>query len=1023
MDLRNFLIAFILLSVTTVASAVPVLAFLATNITIGGVVVATYGSVLFMAGSILFGSAQQRKLKKRALREQQRQKNDFNAGLSDRTVNGIGSEFPSRHVYGTARIGGNIVDIITSGDRDQFQHVIALATQHEIDDFPEIYLNGKAVGVLDNDGFATQLPFGKSENKLQTVLISTSSYTLPSDAVLSSIILTREGYEGNIEPAPYSLNGFILTPAFAGSTLTFLKPVVVSTIRITKHLGLPGGSYDVRTHNDTDGKLKTTSVFNGHSYIAIRLDLDEPEFQNLPSIEMLVKREKAFDVRTGAISDFAGTNPALVAYNYLTSDLCNLESISLPVSKYITAANDCDEIVDNGDGNRRRYTFNGMISSDQSREEVLQFIADSMAGGIVATTWDIFAGVYRAPIMSLDESDIVGSLSVTPGVSELEVFNVVYGRYASSDNAWLEKDYRKYTQNAYISIDGGEKEVGITYPFTISQTEVDQLNRIAIEQTRNAFTISAMFSLKAWKLKVGDRILWNSSFMGQTQEVYKVVDRSSGESAGVTLVLKKDSPFIYDLGDSFIPETAPPTSLPNPWIIDPPLNLALESGTNALILSGNGSVVIGIKVSYVNKPEYSSDSFVTDIEAYGATGGAVGNDLFTTAQARLISATLNPAQEGQVYRVRVRTRNLYTGAKSTWVYAAPHTVIGKTEPPPDVTGFSIAGNVLSWNNIERDVIPDISGFLVRFNYGNSLDWELATPLHTGILTSSPYELQNKPSGSVTIVIKAKDTSGNESLNAAYIFTELGDPVISNVLEIIDFDAQGYPGNIIGGSISAGNIVANTTTAFWSSDPLSPFWSNSPFNSFWSLSAYQSLTYTTESVEISSALIGSVATLVLVGQGEGLSIEYRVLGRSPFWPSTLLDSFWPNTSLDSFWSESEAFQPWPGQIPITNGLYQFRVNYSSGSVQPIIEELRLVIDAPDIIETIDNLPISISGTTVVPTKNFVEIKNISFSLQAGLSGAVGVKFDKTNPAAPIATAINGTGAPVSGASIDITLKGY
>ena len=1045
MDLRKTIIATSLLLASVSVYAAPVVAFLGSTLFSIGAVAVTVGQVLFTAGSLLFGSAQQRKLKKRALAEQRRQKDEYNASLQERGINGIGSEFPSRHVYGTARIGGNIVDVLTSGNKDQYKHLIALATQHQIDDFPEIYINGKAVGALDAEGFPVGGPFlklgvrtGKTIAPLNTTSVFLSD--IPATAFLLdftvqvTVQLLQESDRRDVFisfPIFHTLSGRTVSwvndfyPELE-RVITYVYNTNVSPIRITKHLGVPGGSYDQKTHVETGGRLKTTSVFDGHSYITVRVDLNEPEFQSLPSIEMLVKRESMFDVRTGAVSALAGSNPALVAYDYLKGPLCALDGLDLPTTKYITAANDCDTVVNNGDGNRRRYTFNGMISSDQSRESVLQQIADSMAGGIVATTWDIYAGVYRAPIMSLSETDIVGALSVSPGSSETDVFNTVYGRYASADNAYLDKDYRRYVQNTYLANDGAELEVGITYPFTITQTAVDQLNRIAVEQARNDFTISAMFSLKAWKLKVGDRVSWTSAFMGQNAATYRIVDKSTGNGAGVTLVLKQDSPEVYDLLDAVTLPLVPPTTLPNPWFVEPLINLEVDSGNSTLFAQIDGTLLVGMRVSWQTRSNSSNArGDLVEVEAERLTG--VGLPEILTAQSSTDSLLFSPVKQSETYRIRARAKNSYNGAISSWEYLPLHTVIGKTAPPPSVKNFSVENNTLSWTFPTRQEVPDLSGAILRFNYGQNAIWNTAIPLHTGVLTEQPWIPSSQPSGAITLLAKFIDDSGNESVDAAVIYTNLGDAPIASIVETINFQTMGYPGLLSGGVPSSGALIANSTTAGWPSDPMQPDDPVAPNLSAWQALSYTPMVYTSSAFKVGSALTGSVATLQYSTEGTGLMIEYRLHGGSPAWPanSTLPDD--PELSGSSAWSEQDAWQPWPGQIVVKNAWYQIRISLFGGTIRAKINNLAMIIDAPDYTTVVNNLPISISGTTiplpVAPAKLFTSLTNIAFSLQAGTSGAVGLTIDKTNALAPVVRAINGAGTAVAGASADFTLKGY
>src|SRR6185436_8401427 len=95
--------------------------------------------------------------------------------------------------------------------------------------------------------------------------------------------------------------------------------------------------------------------------------------------------------------------------------------------------------------------------------------------------------------------------------------------------------------------------------------------------------------------------------------------------------------------------------------------------------------------------------------------------------------------------------------------------------------------------------PDVIGYRLKYQPGTSRSWGDAIPLHNGVITNSPYDMLVVPSGPVTIMVKAVDSSttanpeGNESQNAAYIVTDLGDPIVANVVETFDLKAAGFIG--------------------------------------------------------------------------------------------------------------------------------------------------------------------------------------------------------------------------------------
>jgi hypothetical protein len=68
-------------------------------------------------------------------------------------------------------------------------------------------------------------------------------------------------------------------------------------------------------------------------------------------------------------------------------------------------------------------------------------------------------------------------------------------------------------------------------------------------------------------------------------------------------------------------------------------------------------------------------------------------------------------------------------------------------------------------------------------------------------------------GQITLMIKALDTSGNESVNAAIIVTDLGDPLVDNVL-LSWPQAPGWLGTITNGVVLADVLQAAETDSLY-----------------------------------------------------------------------------------------------------------------------------------------------------------------------------------------------------------------
>lgn len=993
-----------------VAHADPVTSFLATKI-IAGI---TIGQVLFTVGSMIYGASQQRRAEKKAKEEEQRRKDAYNAGLRDRLTQ-IASEVPHTYIYGRARVGSAVVAIFSSGSRDEYKHLVCVHAAHECDAFEEWYIGGKKLAALDGSGWVTAAPFFTTSTHDVWESHAVPEFTLAHDPVPGSVyVYTQVRDEGTVQ-CQFTIDGrnvVVTPPPFATFPLDVSYQYTQGNpfVNVRTHLGTGDDPADAYLMSVTGGQWPATAVLRGYCYSVITLNLNEPEFQGgLPTIETVIRGRKLYDPRTETTA--WSQNPPLVIRDYLTSEICKVDADDIPDDAVIAAANVCDEEHAFG----KRYTFNGSITSDQSKNDVLEGMAQSMAGGICSTTWDMWAGKYVAPIMALSQDDIVGELAITPGLSHADIYNGVKGQFCSPENNYVINDFKPYQNAAYVAADGGDELwSNIDFPYTNSLQRVHNLCRIFVEDQRNGYTVKGLFKVKTWRLRPGSRVTLTSALFGWSSKVFRITDKKDNPSGMVELTMKEDGESIWDFADAVVPDETPNTNLPDPFYVPKIASVTCQSGTN-LLIAKDGTVISRVQVSW---PAVQSQS-VQSNGLIEVEWRKVDTDVYNKASVsgNETSTFISPAEDGAWYVVRVRSVNAYLNIKADWTYAQPHQVVGKTAPPGNMQQLSISGTKLSWA-INSEL--DIAGSRFRFHYGNNRDWGTAAPLHEGLIVASPFDLVTRPAGMVTIMGKWVDTSGNESVTAAYIVTDLGDIPVANVVEEFDFKADGFPGEITGGEVDEdGNLVADEVDSFYGDDNQSFYEAdNAPF---YLESSYGKLVYVTPEISVPQPLTGSLMSLIIDTQGIDLTVEYRLTGPGPLFGDDDDSFFGPDD--EPFYGPPGIWNPWPGQIPASFDVFQWRVTIGSGAVRGKISELKVVIDAPDMVEYIEDLVIEAGGTIIPYTLNFTAIKTVTPALQANESGAITVEVDKTTPIQPKLIAYNDAHVSVGGATSDVIIKGY
>lgn len=621
------------------------------------------------AGMAVYGSAQARRAERAA-------RDAMNAGMKDRLITRIATEAPHRYIYGRAKVGADIVAIFTSGSRDQFKHLVCVHAAHECDGIEEVYVNNSLVAALDSSGDATEGRFAvrSSEVVFEETHVG-PTFTLARSPRDPGRIWVVSG-EGSAmqEVAITAISGSTITVAASGPvTVTYVsyvprkfdddlvgRPDTTPVVRVRKHLGGADDTADAYLRSVVGARWPETAVLRGMCYTVVTLDLNHPEFQGgLVPIHAVIRGRKLYDPRTGQTA--WSQNPALAIMDYLTSPLCGVPLADLPTAQFIAAANVCDEA---GNALGGRYTMNGTVTSEQNQATVLEAMTQAMAGGLVATTWDIYAGKYVAPVMSLSQGDIVGGLSITPGVSDASIYNGVKGQYIAPENKYVMTDFSPYQNGVYREADGRDLYTNIDFPFTDSLQRVTNLARIFTEDQRNGFTIKAEFSLKAWPLKVGQRITFTSEFLGQSAKIYRVTDKAYSPNSAVQLTLKEDAESIWDFADAVVVDSTPNSVLPDPWEVDPLASLSCTSGEATLLRQADGTMVPRILVAW---PAATTQAVHTNGQIQ-IEWRAVSSSTWSrvTVSGADTQAYLAPITPGFFYAVRARCVNPYLNAHSEW---------------------------------------------------------------------------------------------------------------------------------------------------------------------------------------------------------------------------------------------------------------------------------------------------------------------------------------------------------------------
>ena len=655
----------------------------------------------------VYGGLQQRRKAKRAAQEQ---RDSYNASLTDRTVNLLGADNPWPIVYGECVVGASFAALLTSGERDEFKHLVAVWAAHECEAILDVQINGESIGPLDSEGYVTagsRWYRESSEVRVQVVLCAAGGTLTLAETPISLVSVVYEPLPvdygdsgGSASPVVIPLEdctvvGNVITlperyadPVFLNETfrVNYNAFASISTVRVRHHLGAPGQTADADLMAAVPGQWLETDRGDGICYSWIQLDLQEPEFQSgPPQVTVRLRGKKLYDPRLDSTQP-GGSGPqrfnvpsthtfnrnnALATADFLCAPYgkqARKEHVNWP--SVMAAANDCDVPATYGSSTQPLYTCNGSFSTGQDPDATLEQLCQSMAGfATLNGGWYVQAGAYSAPVMALTDADNDGPIDLVPVPGLLDVANGLRGRFYDPARYSQLTDYPPYSNAGFVAADNGIQAWDqVDMPFTDSPLRCHQLARVQIERSRGT-ALGFPAKLRAMRLRPGQRVTVTLASLGIVNQVFRVIKREYANGGPVKLALVRDDPSFYDLVDAPAPLLLPLAPRDDPFRVQPVANLVVTTGSGALEVDVNGQVFSRVLLSFDASPdvlvqargalqvEYRRhDESNDDWQRFPEEAGTV-----TSVRVNLRANTL--------YVLRVRWRNS-VGVPGPWVVRA-----------------------------------------------------------------------------------------------------------------------------------------------------------------------------------------------------------------------------------------------------------------------------------------------------------------------------------------------------------------
>ena len=622
--------------------------------------------------------------------------------------------------------------------------------------------------------------------------------------------------------------------------------------------------------------------------------------------------------------------------------------------------------------NYAAYACDGTIDTNQTAYDNVRALLTACRGMLVFS-----GGKYRlvldvattASSFGFTESNITGSWVISQAGKRAKYNRVTAGFYNPAkkwqpDLAMIESTALRATDNGLIL------EAKIDLPFTANSYRAQNIGQLTLNQSRYGLVVKFSAFQEGLRCEVGDVVPITHTTPGWSAKLFRIMQIEIKDNDEVYVVAREYSASVYTQAVLSPAAVIAQSNLPDPFSVPAVSGLTLASGTSELLRLADGSVISRIRVGWTAPTEVYAQKGQVEVQTQATTD--LGWSPVDIVAAELGVAWVSPVQDSASYNVRIRAINSI-GVRGAWSQGTVQ-VVGKTAPPSDVPWLRLDGERLTWGPVS-DI--DLAGYRVRWQPGGSRSWSDALELHTGLLAVSPWDLVTIPYGAGQILIKAVDTTGNESLNVTAIACNLGDAPVENVF-------ASY-------TLNTTPVVAPDSSRMWSNDT-AQLWTNT--TAVFLVPQYQAIFWT-----------GSVTFT----ESGSLTIAATVSGYA--WKIT-----WKKSS-------DVAYVPFPGRAWADAGTtYQFRIDVDQSNLQGLIGSVVAQIDVPDKTIRLPDVVIASGGSRLSIGTGWRNVVIVSLTLHSDGGSATTARVVDKSTSGPLIQCFNASGAATAG-TVDAYVQGY
>lgn len=292
---------------------------------------------------------------------------------------------------------------------------------------------------------------------------------------------------------------------------------------------------------------KDDMIGKGITWARISLKFDADKFPSgIPNIKFEVFGKKVYDPRNGSTA--WSDNAALCILDFYRSYL-KVDDVDLNMNQFTQAANICDQQLDDGGGNRKRYTINGTFDAAETQAGVLDDMHLACAGEptYMAGQHGILAGAYYGPAtMDLREGQIISDVKIIPEAAYNDKLNIVTGTFLDPQQQYAEVDYPPVKVQQYIDADGSEFTSDLKLRFVASEFQAQQLAQIKINRTRIGRMLTFTMNLSGYQYRPGYYVRLYLPQLGINGQEFRITEWALAADKGVDITLKQETAQVWN---------------------------------------------------------------------------------------------------------------------------------------------------------------------------------------------------------------------------------------------------------------------------------------------------------------------------------------------------------------------------------------------------------------------------------------------------------------------------------------------